>query len=74
MNFKKYLNIGVVVGSVITIERLIRKWDELFAESEDNSGWYAFGGVLGAHWGNLINVLLWPLAIIGEISEFIQKD
>lgn len=74
MNFKKYLNIGVIVGTAVTIERLIRKWEELFEDAESKDGWWAFGGVIGAHLANVWNIVTWPLAIISEISEFIRKD
>lgn len=74
MNFKKYLNIGAVVGTAITIERLVRLRKELSEEAIGKDGWWAFGGLLGAHFGNLINVLLWPVSLITEIDELVHKD
>lgn len=73
MNFKKYMNIGAVVGSAITVERLIRKRDELFDEPEAKDGWWVLGAVMGAHWGNLINVVLWPVSLVQEICELTSK-
>lgn len=74
MNFKKYLNIGAIVGSAITVERLIRKREELFGEAKSHDGWWMLGAVAGAHWGNMINVLLWPVSLITEIDELAHKD
>ena len=71
---KKYLNIGVVVGTAITIERLIRQRAELFEEFKDSSGSGMLGGVVGLHIGNLFNVLAWPVSLVGEIEELIRGE
>ena len=71
---KKYLNIGAVVGTAITIERLVRLRKELSEEANGKDGWWAFGGLLGAHFGNLINVVLWPVTLAYEVYDLTREE
>lgn len=70
---KKYFTIGTVVGTAVTVERLLRKREEIFEEAKGQDGWYALGAVLGLHWGNLLNVVTWPVALAYEVYELAQK-
>lgn len=68
---KNYMTIGAVVGTGITIERTVRYRDELFGT--DETGWDVLGTLAGVQLGNLINIVLWPLSLAGEIYELTRK-
>ena len=70
---KKYFAIGTVVGTAVTVERLIRKREEIFEEAKGQDGWWALGGLLGIHLGNLVNVVTWPVVLAYEVYELAQK-
>lgn len=69
---KKYMTIGAVVGTAITIERMIRYREETFGT--DDTGAELFGTLVGAHIGNLFNIALWPVAVVGEIIELAKGE
>ena len=69
---KKYMTIGAVVGTAITVERMVRYRNETFGT--DDTGAEVFGTLVGAHIGNLFNIALWPLAVVGEITELTKKE
>lgn len=71
---KKYLNIGMVVGTAITVERLVRKWGDITEEAKGQSGLWVLGGVIGAHLANLWNIVMWPVSLTFEIDEFIRDE
>ncbi len=66
-----YLYIGAIVGTIITIERLIYNWREFFADKDKHGKLYTLGLLIGIPICNLINIALWPVELIQEVKEFI---
>ena len=70
--FKKYLTIGACVQTIITTFRfgtckVQNYWKENVSEEDKKSPKFWLWNVLTFLAGVIVNVLLWPLAIICEI-------
>jgi hypothetical protein len=72
MHMKKYMTIGAVVGTAITVERMVRYRKETFGT--DKTGWEVLGTLIGAQIGNIVNVVLWPVSLVCEVKELTHKE
>ena len=62
-----YMTIGAIVGTTVTVERLIR-----LRPTKEDYGDSAFW--IGTLIGEAFNCATWPLAIVAEIYELVKGE
>lgn len=69
----KYLIIGLIIQIIIIIEKVLRK--QIYDDSKFGKTIEFYIGVISVILiGSIINIVLWPIAILAEIYNIIEEE
>ena len=71
---KKYFTIGAIIGTIESIVNGLKHREEIVKDFKTKDGFALTFETIGMFIGYMVNVVLWPLVLVGRIITIITGD